>query len=137
MKAAESSAVSRPSVLASFTRSQVTSLAATLADFGVLIFLVEVLGIWYVLATAFGALAGAVTSFLAGRHWSFEAASGALRGQALRYSLVSGLSLLLNTSGVYLFTDLVGLPYVASKALIAFLVGVFFNFPLHRHFVFR
>lgn len=127
----------KPQLLVSFGRSQVASLTATAVDFGTLVLLVEAFRIWYVGATAFGAFVGAVTSFTFGRHWCFEAFSGPLWRQASRYAAVSGVSLLLNSGGVFVLTDFGGLKYTASKVVTALLVGVFFNFPLHRSFVFR
>jgi len=120
----------------SFSRAQVASIAATLVDFGLLVLLVESWGVWYVLATGVGALTGAITNFLMNRHWSFEAGSSGWTGQALRYGLVSGGSLILNVAGVYLVTEAWGSPYAASKLVTALVVGWFFNYPLHRGFVF-
>jgi len=127
----------RPTFFQSFTRAQASSVIATLADFTTLVALVEMLGLWYVTATAIGALVGAVVNFMLGRHWSFVALQGRIEHQIFKYSIISGLSLLLNTLGVYVFTDLVGLKYTLSKLIVAGLVGIFFNFPLHRSFVFR
>lgn len=125
----------------SFHRSQVAALAATVVDFGSLVLLVEFVHVWYVAATAMGAFFGAVTNFLLGRHWAFHPGAPErlddIRGQARRYALVSAGSLALNTLGVYLFTDIGGLRYIASKATVAILISVFFNFPLQRAFVFR
>ena len=80
---------------------------------------------------------GALINFILGRHWSFVANDEAVRGQAIRYAAVSAVSLLLNSLGVYLLTDYLKIHYVISKVIIAFLVGILFNFPLHRSFVFR
>jgi putative flippase GtrA len=55
----------------------------------------------------------------------------------MRYLLVSGGSLVLNTLGVVLWTETFQLHYVQSKVLTAVLVGVLFNYPLHRDFVYR
>ena len=126
----------RVSFWKSFSRAQTASITATIADFGFLVLLVEKGGVWYVWATALGALLGAVTNFVINRNWSFQSTSAGLNGQAFKYALVSGGSLALNSAGVYAFTDGVGISYVASKAVTSLLVGVFFNFPLHRYFVF-
>ena len=128
---------SRPSFWSSFGRSQVASLSATFVDFGTLVFCVEILHVWYVAATAIGAFLGAVTNFMIGRNWSFQARLGGLHHQAGRYALVSFGSLLLNSGGVYLLTEYGRLPYPVSKAVTALLVGFVFNFPLHRNYVFR
>ena len=127
----------KPSFTISFVRSQFSSFTATVVDFGTLVFFVEILGVWYVVGTAIGALTGAVTNFLMGRHWSFVAADGRLSSQTIRYAIVSGSSLVLNSFGVYFFTDVVGFKYTLSKIITAAAVGIFFNFPLHRGFVFK
>jgi putative flippase GtrA len=111
-------------------------LVATLADFASLIFLVEVGHVWYVAATATGAFSGAVLNFILGRHWSFRAEHEAIQRQAIRYAVVSAVSLVLNSSGVYLLTDYLGMHYVMSKIITAVAVGILINFPLHRRFVF-
>jgi putative flippase GtrA len=95
------------------------------------------LHIWYVASTAIGAFLGAVTNFFLGRHWSFEAGHHPPHGQAMKYAIVATGSLLLNSGGVYLFTDRVGLPYPVSKAITAIIVGLFYNFPMQRQWVFR
>jgi putative flippase GtrA len=123
-------------LLVSLRRSQVASLVATVVDFTSLIFLVEVGNVWYVAATATGAFAGALVNFILGRHWSFKAEHDGIRGQAVRYTMVSAVSLLLNSLGVYLLTEYAGTHYAISRAITAVTVGVLFNFPLHRRFVF-
>jgi putative flippase GtrA len=98
---------------------------------------VEVAHVWYVAATAAGALVGAIVNFALGRQWTFEADHESIRRQAVRYSLVAAASLILNSLGVYFLTDYLGFHYAISKAVTAFSVGILFNFPLHRRFVFH
>ena len=126
-----------PRLLVSLKRSQIASLAATVVDFGSLIFLVEVAHLWYVAATATSALFGAVVNFVLGRYWTFGAGHLPVHGQAVRYAAVAGASLILNSAGVYLLTDRFGIHYAVSRVITALVVGIIFNFPLHRHFVFR
>lgn len=116
-------------------KHQVSALVATGVDFGVMIALVELFRFSPVLATALGAFSGAVTNFTMGRSWTFEAKEGAPAGQALRYVLVSAASLAWNALGVHLGVKL-GVPYVAARVAVAVLVSFFWNFPLHRYFVF-
>lgn len=125
------------SSIQTFFKAQTTAVIATTVDFLVYIALVELLSVWYVFSAALGALSGAVCGFLLGRHWCFNAQDGHLSTQGVRYILVSGMSLVLNTSGVYLFTDIFGMHYIMSKVFIAVIVAVFFNFPLHRYYVFK
>jgi putative flippase GtrA len=128
---------SKPSLMVSLRRSQIASLTATAVDFGSLIFLVEICHVWYVAATATGAFLGATVNFILGRHWTFRAHHESARGQVLRYAAVAAVSLILNSMGVYLLTEFLAIHYAISKIIIAFLVGLLFNFPLHRRFVFK
>jgi putative flippase GtrA len=127
----------RISLIGAYLRSQVVAGLATLVDFVLMVVLVEWGVMNYVAATACGALAGGATAFLSNRHWSFLASDRSVRIQALRYALVWSGSLGLNCLLVYLMTEHGGLTYTWSKAVTALLVGACFNFPLHRHYVFR
>ena len=121
----------------SFSRSQVAAFIATLIDYGSLIFWVEVIHQYYPYGVALGSLIGAVANFFLNRHWSFEASGGQWHPQALRYALVSIASLFLNTGGVYLLTEYVHIHYLLSKIAISISVGLIWNYPLHRFFVFK
>ena len=123
--------------MASFSRSQVSAAIATLADFVLLLALVELFHIWYVAATALGAGFGAAVNFLLNRYWSFQAHHRHWRAQALKYALVSGGSLTLNTLGVYAATDGLHLHYAVSVFAVSMAVAVAYNFPLHRYYVFH
>ncbi|MCM2324051.1 MAG: GtrA family protein [Oligoflexia bacterium] len=127
----------RRNFLASFSRSQLSASAATAADFGILFTLVELFGVWYVLATALGTASGAITNFLLNRHWSFQATEARWDLQAAKYAQVAFGSMLLRSGGVYVATDLLGLHYSVSVVSVSLLVGFLFNFPLHRYYVFR
>jgi putative flippase GtrA len=127
----------KPSFIQSFSLSQASSAVATGSDFGLLFLLTEHFHVWYVIATACGAFTGALVNFLLNRYWTFKAAHDEIHHQALRYALVSGGSLLLNTGGVWLLTESTHLHYSISVILVSTLVGFFFNYPLQRHFVFK
>lgn len=130
-------AKARPTFLASFTKSQTAAMVATAADWGILFALVEFFHVWYVLSVAIGAAVGAITNFVMNRHWSFEATHRHWKGQAVRYSIASGLSVLLNTGGVYALTEWYQVHYSISVFAVSIVVGIVFNYPLHRYFVFR
>lgn len=123
--------------LRTFSRSQVSSLLATAADYGLLFFCTEVLHIWYVASTALGALIGAVTNFLLNRYWSFHATQSKMGDQAQRYVSVSAASLMLNTAGVYLMTEYFHVYYAISVILVSLSIGFFINYPLFRWYVYK
>jgi putative flippase GtrA len=117
-------------------RHQVGAIMATLIDFFTMILWVE-LGLGSpVSGTAVGAAAGGISNFVVGRHWVFRSQDGEVKAQALRYALVSGTCLGWNTLGQKFLLHATGLPYPLTRMMISFAVGVMWNFPLHRWFVF-
>lgn len=120
-----------------FSRAQIAALIATVVDFGSLTLWVEVFHEFYAYGVAIGALMGAIANFLLNRYWSFQAGADPMVRQAGKYILVSAGSLVLNTIGVYLLTERMGLFYLYSKIAIAVFVGVFYNYPLHHFFVYH
>jgi len=121
----------------SFSRSQIAAFLATIVDYAALVIWVESFHYYYPLGVALGSLFGAVTNFFLNRNWSFEANEGNWQIQAYRYAAVSTGSLLLNTGGVYLVTEFRDVHYLVSKIFISITVGFFWNYPLHRFFVFK
>ncbi len=142
-----SEAPEQPSSLArtylSLLRHQAASLAATVVDFGTMSAMLTLLHLRPSIATAWGALLGAVTNFSLQRGWTFRASSSqaplasSFWLQALRYLLVSGASLGWNVLGEYLLAERLGLPALPARGLIAVSVALLWNYPLHRWFVFH
>lgn len=125
------------SLKASFIKSHAASFLATGVDYCITVLAVEALNAWYVLGTALGAISGAVVHFLAGRYWAFASKERHIVSQGFRYALVAAGSFFLNVGGVYFLTELALLHYLVSKVIVAVLVGVGFNFTMHRLFVFK
>lgn len=126
-----------PSIFRAFTYSRISGAIATVADFSIVFLLVEAFHVWYVVATGLGSLAGGITNFIIDRNWSFNATNKTWYTQAPKYTLVSVGSAILNSSGTYLLTEFVHLHYAVSVIIVAITIGVFFNFPLQRCFVFK
>ena len=118
-----------------FGRSQVTALLATAVDFGLLLILVEIVGLYYVGAVALAAAAGAVANYVANRMWAFESI-GAVPAEVGRYVAVSTASLGWNVLLVWAITEQLGIVYLYSKVIVAILVGVLWNYPMHKYWVF-
>jgi putative flippase GtrA len=124
------------SMAAALLRHQAGSFAATTLDFTTMVALVSGLGLPPPIGTAIGAACGGTLNFILGRRWIFRATHRHPAPQAGRYALVSFSSLLLNTGGEHLVADLLHVQYVAARACVAIAVGIFWNFPMQRHFVF-
>ena len=127
----------KPSGKASFFRYNISAILATAGDFLALIILTELLNVWYLLSTSIGALVGALTAFFLGRNWAFSAKQGKKSKQMFRYAIVATGSLLLNTFGVYMLTDLANIQYMISKSITALIVAFCFNYPLSKYYIFK
>ena len=109
---------------------------ATATDFLIMISCVELLGVSPVLATAMSATVGGLTNFLLLRSWAYRRSEDAVKPQFLKYFLVAGTSLALNTGGEHLFFDVVKIHYVVARIITAVVVSNAWNYPMNRFFVF-
>lgn len=117
------------------SQHQLAALLATSLDYCVMIVLVSLCRLSPVVGTVCGALCGALTNFVLGRRWVFRVRDGRLSRQARRYALVSLVSLACNAAAEWLLVR-AGLQYIGGRALASLTIGVGWNFPMHRHFVF-
>ena len=120
-----------------FIKAQATSLAATAVDFGITIFLREILLASVMSANTTGNILGGILSFMLGRQWVFEGHSKTLQIHASRYLVVWVGSLLLNAGGVFLLTYGLSVNYILAKSIVAVLVGFTYNYFLQKRFVFQ
>jgi putative flippase GtrA len=119
-----------------FARAQIASLVASGVDYLVTILLVEFVGVWYVWSSAIGTISGGLTNFSMGRRWVFKSYDRQTRIQLMRYGIVWMGYLLLTTQGVYLLTHFTPLTYIVSKLIVSLFMGISYNFPLQKRFVF-
>jgi putative flippase GtrA len=118
-------------------KHQAGALATAVVDFGVMIAAVQSLGLSPVTGTVAGAAVGAAVNFTLGRRWIFPTGGPVrMHPQAVRYGIVSLASLLLNALGEFVMHDLLRVQYVAARLVVAILVSVAWNYPLHRAWVF-
>lgn len=130
-------------MLKGFYRSQITSGLGSAVDLGFFTIFLKLLHVHPWIATALGATMGGVANFLANRHWAFSDGRGMHWGsQAMRYALIWIGSLALNTGFVYWLleaepqNEVFSAYPVLTRLGIGLTVGLLFNFPLHRFFVF-
>lgn len=116
-------------------KSQLSAALATAVDYCALVLMVEVLALYYVFSTALAALLGGVANFILNRRWAFQS-SGRVHHESAKYLCVWIGSLVLNVSLVWSLTEFLPLPYIISKIITSLSVGLLWNYPLHRYWVF-
>lgn len=125
-------------IVTSFLRYNVSAGLATATDYSVLLLLKEIFGIYYVTATFFGAVCGATVAFFLGRNWTFFNKEGKISSQGMKFFFVVCGSIILNTFGEYFYTDIIQVGhYMLARVITSITVGLAYNFPMQRYFVFR
>lgn len=120
-----------------FLKANISSSIASFVDYLITIFLVSFFGIDVVIASISGTICGGILNFLIGRTWVFESRKQKVHQQALRYILVWTGNLILNASGVYVLTKILGVHYILSKLFVSLVVGFCYNYVLQKRFVFK
>lgn len=134
-----------------FMRAQFTSQISSATDFLVTIVLAKLFDVYYVLATSFGSVAGGIVNCTINYYWTFRSKECKKKYVLIKYTLVWIGSICLNTWGVYWMTESIQrVPWVqetlahffdnifiVSKVIVSLLVGWFWNYNLHRTFVYK
>jgi len=117
-------------------RHHMTAIISTIVDYSVMVGIVEFSALGPVAATPIAAFAGAVTNFSVNRNFTYRAGDRPIKGQLLRFVLVSGASLGWNTLGEFLFLKIPHLHYFVARVITSIIVSNVWNYPLLRFFVF-
>ena len=120
-----------------FGKAESSAILASAADFGLTIFLVRALEVWYAWASFFGALAGGIINCYVNYRWVFDKQEQRKPLLILKYFVVWSFSILFNTAGTWFFTELSGMNFIIVKAVVAIIVAILWNFQMQRVFVFR
>jgi putative flippase GtrA len=118
-----------------FVKFGTVGISNTLLTFVIYTFLLKVLGVWYLAASAIGFAAGAVNGFLLNRRWTFRGHVGDSR-TPLRWAVVQTCGLGLNEALLFLWVDGVGLDKLVGQAL-AIVVVTVSTFLANRAWTFR
>lgn len=119
-----------------FLRANIASLLASGCDYLVTIIAVEFFSVNVVVAGVLGTICGGIIHFIMGRHWVFRAGKVKVTMQAKKYLLIWIGNLLLNGTGMYVFTK-IGVNYIVTKVATSVLIGWVYNYPLQRWYVFK
>ena len=127
----------KPNILTSFFRYNTVAIVATSVDFTTFILLNDFLNIWYVISTFLSAITGGITAFILNRNWVFNSKNKQVHTQILKYIIVWGGSIFLNTYGLYILVENSNLSEIISKIVITVIIGISYNFLMSRFFIFK
>ncbi|WP_461482598.1 GtrA family protein [Porticoccus sp.] len=119
-----------------FFRAQTSAVLATATDFLIMVFCYQVLGLPLGLAVACGPVVGGIVNFSLNRYWSFRVSHARLVRQLVSYMTVCLVSAAANSGGVLLLVEYTALAYFPARVVVALLVALVINYPLHRFVVF-
>jgi len=124
-----------------FGKAQVSAFFGGLVDYLLMIFFTEVFGIHYTISIAIGGVIGAFINFSLNRRWTFSTKGINYRSswfsQISKFVVVVLNSILLKSTGTYLFTTYMFIDYKISRIIANLLVSLIFNYTLQKHWVFR
>lgn len=120
-----------------FIKFNTTSIIATLVDFLVFVFLIKIIGVYYIYSTIIGAICGGITSFYLNRNWVFEIQKKDLKIQVIKFVLTWIGSITFNTLGLYVLIDIFKVGKVLSKIIVGISVGVLYNYTINKYYVFK
>ncbi|HEY9550737.1 MAG TPA: GtrA family protein [Prevotella sp.] len=123
--------------LITFSKAQFSAWLASAIDFAITIVLSQFCGLWYGYATFFGALGGGIANCVINYRWVFHAIGMKKKAVGIRYFFVWTVSILLNTLGTFVLTELSGLNFILVKAAVSVSVAITWNYQMQRLFVFK
>ena len=98
-----------------FGKAETSAIVASVVDFSLSFILVQAVGTWYAQASFFGALAGGIINCYVNYQWVFDKQKQRKPYLMLKYFVVWSISILLNTSGTWFFTELSGVNFIIIK----------------------
>jgi len=122
--------------LTRFLRFGVSSSLTLIVDIILLIFFVEFLAIYYLIASGLSFAISTSMNYLINREWGFRGTTtGLLHGYFL-FLFFSFFGILLTVSLMWLFVDIFGMYYLWARVVVALIEGSL-TFLAHHHFTFK
>lgn len=110
---------------------------AFIVDFSSLFVLTDILGIYYLVSAAIAFILGLIANYVLSISWVFnKRALGNVWSEFTIFAVIGMIGLGLNELIIWLFTDYVGLYYLASKIISAAII-LFWNFFARKYTLFR
>jgi len=119
-----------------FIRYSFVGVAATAVHYLIFIFCIAGLSFYPALASAIGAVSGALMAYFGNSYFTFTKVSARHRVALPKFFLVAGIGAILNASIVGIGTELIGNHYMISQ-LIATIIIFFLNFQINKSWTFQ
>ena len=120
-----------------FGKAQFASFLGGMTDYGIMLLLTEVFGVYYVFSIAAGGTVGGIIMFAINRYWTFRATAVRKRSQVPRFIIVVLGSIMLKSSGTWLMTEFLHVDYRISRIIVDVMVAIGWNFTMQKLWVFR
>ena len=119
-----------------FYKANVASLSASFCDYIITILMVKM---YFdpLTSSITGNVFGGLINFLICRHWVFDARNGSVALQSKKYLLVWTGNLLINAFGLYIFINVLKVPYITAKIITSIVVSFAYNYPIQKRYVFK
>jgi putative flippase GtrA len=114
----------------------VSSVVTAGGEYLVYIGLVEIFGVLYLYSSVAASAFGILLNFTLNKWWVFRHATGRGMTQFVRYLVATGIGIALGLAGLYLFVDVVGIPYWIGWAISNLSVFSVWTYPTNRYLVF-
>jgi glycosyltransferase involved in cell wall biosynthesis/putative flippase GtrA len=120
-----------------FIKFGVAGVLATGTNFLVLAFLIEILGIWYLISAGIAFLVSFGVSFYLQKFWTFrDDEKEGMHKQAIAYFAVVLAGLVVNLVSMYILVDFFGMHYLPAQLIITVFIAVM-NFVLYKYVIFK
>jgi putative flippase GtrA len=120
-----------------FAKAQLSAFLGGVIDYLVMIFITEVLGIFYSISIIISGLLGAIANFSLNRYWAFKSTEASTKAQLHKFIFVVLGSVALKSSGTFLFTETLQIDYKITRLMVDAIVSIGFNFTLQKFWVFK
>ena len=111
--------------------------AAAFVTLLTLYFFTAIVGLWYVVSSVIGYVAGFGVSFTLQKFWAFrDKSTKKIERQAFFYGLTIVANLILNTYGIYFFVQYLDFNYLVAQIIVGLLIACA-SFFIYRDFIFK
>lgn len=118
-----------------FVHFSIVGASGVIVDYAILIFLTELLGIYYLGSSILSFVGANFSNFILNKRWTFGDRGQQIIKQYASFAVIGAIGLILNTLILYVAVENMDLHYLTGKAIAIALV-LFWNFVAAKKFTF-